>query len=113
MKNYDAFTGIPIPAKDAVNYADGAVVSKTILDAPAGTLTFFAFAEGEGLSEHTAPYDATVHILDGEATIIIDGKSITVKEGELIIMPANIRHELRAEKPFKMLLIMIREKKTV
>lgn len=111
MKNYDAFKGIPIPVTEAVAYADGAVVSKTILDAPAGTLTFFAFGEGEGLSEHTAPYDATVHIIDGEAEIIIDGKPITVNSGELIIMPANIRHELRAVKPFKMLLIMIREKK--
>ncbi len=111
MKNYDALKGIPIPAKDAVAYSEGAVVSKTILDEPAGTLTFFAFSEGEGLSEHTAPYDATVHILDGEAEIIIDGKSIAVSEGELIIMPANIRHELRAKQPFKMLLIMIREKK--
>jgi quercetin dioxygenase-like cupin family protein len=110
MKNYDAFKGVPIPVKDAVAYSDGSVVSKTILDAPAGTLTFFAFGEGEGLSEHTAPYDATVHILDGEAQIIIDGNPIVVKSGELIIMPANIRHELRAVKPFKMLLIMIREK---
>lgn len=112
MKNYDAFKGIPIPVKDAVAYSDGAVVSKTILDESAGTLTFFAFGEGEGLSEHTAPYDATVHILDGEAQIIIDGNPVLVKSGELIIMPANIRHELRALKPFKMLLIMIREKKT-
>ncbi len=110
MKNYDAFKGIPIPVKDVVEYADGSVVSKTILDMPAGTLTFFAFGAGEGLSEHTAPYDATVQILDGEAEIIIDGKPTTVKTGELIIMPANIRHELRAIKPFKMLLIMIREK---
>ncbi len=112
MKNYDAFKGIPIPVKDAVAYADGSVVSKTILDVPAGTLTFFAFGAGEGLSEHTAPYDATVQILDGEAEIIIDGEPATVKTGELIIMPANIRHELRAIKPFKMLLIMIREKQT-
>ncbi len=85
MKNYDAFKGIPIPVKDAVAYSDGAVVSKTILDESAGTLTFFAFGEGEGLSEHTAPYDATVHILDGEAEIIIDGNPVLVKSGELII----------------------------
>jgi quercetin dioxygenase-like cupin family protein len=110
MKNCDEFKGIPIPVSSAVSYADGAVVSKTILDKKAGTLTFFSFDAGQGLSEHTAPYDATVQILDGQANIIIDGKSIIVKTGEMIIMPANIPHELRAEVPFKMLLIMIREK---
>ena len=95
---------------DAVNYADGAVVSKTLLDKKAGTLSLFSFDAGQGLSEHTAPYDATVQILDGEAEITIDGKPITVKSGELIIMPANIPHSLQAKKQFKMLLIMIREK---
>ena len=110
MKNCDEFKGIPISVSTAVSYADGAVVSKTILDKKAGTLTFFSFDAGQGLSEHTAPYDATVQILDGEANVIIDGKSIVVKTGEMIIMPANIPHELRAEVPFKMLLIMIREK---
>jgi quercetin dioxygenase-like cupin family protein len=110
MKNCDEFKGIPIAVESAVAYADGSVVSKTILDKPAGTLTFFSFDAGQGLSEHTSPYDATVQILDGEATIIIGGKPVIVKQGELIIMPANIPHELRAETPFKMLLIMIREK---
>ncbi len=110
MKNCDEFKGIPISVANSVSYADGAVVSKTILDKKAGTLTFFSFDAGQGLSEHTAPYDATVQILDGEANIIIDGKTIVVKTGEMIIMPANIPHELRAEAPFKMLLIMIREK---
>jgi len=110
MKNCDEFKGIPINVSKAVSYADDAVVSKTILDKKAGTLTFFLFDAGQGLSEHTAPYDATVQILDGEANVIIDGKSIIAKTGEMIIMPANIPHELRAETPFKMLLIMIREK---
>jgi quercetin dioxygenase-like cupin family protein len=110
MKNCDEFKGIPIAVESAVAYADGSVVSKTILDKPAGTLTFFSFDAGQGLSEHTSPYDATVQILDGEATIIIGGKPVIVKQGALIIMPANIPHELRAETPFKMLLIMIREK---
>ena len=110
MKNYDEFKGIPIAVESAVDYADGSVVSKTILDKPAGTLTFFAFDAGQGLSEHTSPYDATVEIIDGEATIVIGGKPVVVKQGELIIMPANVPHELRAETPFKMLLIMIREK---
>ena len=111
MKNYDEFKGIPISVSDAVGYADGAVISKTVLDKKAGTLTFFSFDAGQGLSEHTAPYDATVQIIDGEANIIIEGKSIIAKAGEMIIMPANIPHELRADVPFKMLLIMIRDKK--
>lgn len=110
MKNCDEFKGIPIATNSAVSYADDAVVSKTIFDKKAGTLTLFSFDAGQGLSEHTAPYDATVQIIDGEANIIIDGKTIIVKAGEMIIMPANIPHELRAETPFKMLLIMIREK---
>ncbi len=110
MKNCDEFKGIPINVSKSVSYADDAVVSKTILDKKAGTLSLFSFDAGQGLSEHTAPYDATVQIIDGEANIIIDGKTIVVKTGEMIIMPANIPHELRAETPFKMLLIMIREK---
>lgn len=92
----------------AVDYADGAVVSKTLLDKPTGTLTLFAFAAGQGLSEHTSPYDATVHILDGEAALTIGGETIAAKTGELVIMPAGVPHSLRAEQAFKMLLIMIR-----
>ena len=111
MKNYEKFKGIPISVCDAVGYADGAVISKTVLDKKAGTLTFFSFDAGQGLSEHTSPYDATVQIIDGEADIIIDGESNIVKAGDMIIMPANISHELLAETPFKMLLIMIRDKK--
>jgi len=103
--------GIAIDMNQAVGYADAAVVSKTLLDKQAGTLTLFSFDVGQGLSEHTAPYDATVQVIDGEAEIIIAGEPRTVKSGELIIMPANIPHELRALKRFKMLLIMIREKK--
>lgn len=93
-----------------IDYADGAVVSKTLLDKTAGTLTLFAFDAGQGLSEHTSPYDATVLIVDGEATLVIGGKPMTAKAGELVIMPAGIPHALRAERRFKMLLIMIREK---
>ena len=93
-----------------VDYSTGSVVSKTMLDKKAGTLTLFAFDQGQGLSEHTAPYDATVLVVDGEATLIIDGKPIVAKAGEMVIMPANIPHAVRAEKRFKMLLIMIREK---
>ena len=93
---------------EEVSYAENAVVSKTLLDKPTGTLTLFAFDLGQGLSEHTAPFDATVQILDGEAEITIGGVPVTVKTGEIIIMPAGIPHALRAHSPFKMLLIMIR-----
>ncbi len=91
-----------------VTYQKHSVVSKQILNKKAGSLTLFAFDKNEGLSEHTAPYDASVFILDGKATILIDGKPHHVKKGEMIIMPANVPHALKAIQPFKMLLIMIR-----
>jgi len=95
-------------AADLIAYQKGAVVSRTILDQPTGTVTLFAFDEGQGLSEHTAPYDALVYLLDGEAEIIIAGHSYLVERGELIIMPADKPHALTARTRFKMLLIMIR-----
>ena len=91
-----------------VEYQAGSVVSRTIIDKKAGTVTLFAFDEGQGLSEHTAPYDALVFILDGEADIVISGKPIRLKKGELTIMPANQPHALTAVTKFKMLLTMIR-----
>ena len=96
--------------KNIVGYQGGAVVSKTLLDKGKGTITIFSFDKGEGLSEHTSPYDAVVHILHGEAEIIIDKLLHVVKEGELIIMPAGKPHSLRAQEQFKMMLIMIRDK---
>ena len=92
-----------------VEYAADSVVSKTILDKSAGTITLFAFDSGQKLSEHTARYDAAVQVLDGAAKIIIDGKDIKVSTGEIIIMPANVPHAVVAEEKFKMLLTMIRE----
>ncbi|PNR96614.1 cupin domain-containing protein [Petrotoga sp. 9PWA.NaAc.5.4] len=94
--------------KDLVGYQQGNVVSRTIIDKPTGTVTLFAFTKEQGLSEHTAPYDALVHVLDGEAEIIIDGKFYNVKEGEAIIMPANHPHRLTAKNEFKMILTMIK-----
>ena len=91
-----------------VSYQDGSVVSRTLLDKKAGTITMFAFAEGEGLSEHTAPFDAFVQIIDGTAEITVDGEMHMVHDGEMIIMPANKPHALRAARQFKMLLVMIR-----
>lgn len=93
---------------DMISYQEGSVVSQTIIDKEVGTVTLFAFDEGQGLSEHTAPYDALVQILEGEAEVIISKKPIRVKQGELTIMPANKPHALSAVTKFKMLLTMIR-----
>ena len=93
---------------DLVNYQDGSIVSREILKKPTGTITVFAFAQGQGLSQHTAPFDAAVYILDGEAEVKIAGKIFKVKKGEFIIMPANKPHSLKAVQKFKMLLIMIK-----
>lgn len=91
-----------------VGYQPGAVVSRTVMDKTAGTLTVFAFDEGQALSEHTAPFDALVAILDGKAEISINGKAQTVRAGEMIIMPANEPHAVKALSPFKMMLVMIK-----
>lgn len=91
-----------------VEYSADSIVSKTILDKPVGTITLFAFDEGQKLSEHTAPYDAVVQILDGTARLTIGGQDKEVGEGEIIIMPADVPHAVNAEERFKMLLTMIR-----
>ena len=93
---------------DLVTYQEESVVSKTLIEKKTGTVTLFAFAKGQGLSEHTAPFDAMVCVLDGAAEITIDGKSFTVRQGEVIIMPANKPHALKALERFKMMLTMIR-----
>ena len=93
---------------DLVEYQEGSVVSRAIIDKKMGTVTLFAFDEGQGLSEHTTPYDALVNVLDGEAEIIISGKTFRLKEGEMIIMPANEPHSLNALTKFNMILTMIR-----
>ena len=91
-----------------VEYQAGSVVSRAVIQKKTGTVTLFAFDEGQGLSEHTAPFDALVCILDGQAEIIISGKSHMLKQGEMIIMPADEPHALKAVRPFKMMLVMIR-----
>jgi quercetin dioxygenase-like cupin family protein len=93
---------------DLIDYQEGSVVSRTVIDKKAGTVTLFAFDEDEGLSEHTAPYDALVYVFDGEADVVISGKPVRVKKGEMTIMPANEPHALKAVTRFKMLLIMVR-----
>ena len=89
-------------------YVPGAVVSKTLIDKPAGTMTLFSFDGGQGLSEHTAPYDAFIEVVDGQAKIRIAQKWLTVKAGEAVVMPANVPHAVQAEEKFKMLLVMIK-----
>jgi quercetin dioxygenase-like cupin family protein len=91
-----------------IDYQEASVVSRTLIDKKAGTVTLFAFDERQGLSEHTAPYDALVEIIDGEAEVTISGKKNHLKAGEMIIMPANQPHSLKATAKFKMLLTMIR-----
>jgi len=93
---------------ELVAYQEGSVVSRTIVDRKTGTVTLFAFAQGEGLSEHTAPFDALVHILEGEAAITVSGQPQQVRAGEMIIMPAGQPHALKAVAAFKMALVMIR-----
>ncbi len=91
-----------------VGYQRGSVVSKEIIKKNTGTVTVFAFAKNEGLSEHTAPFDALIYLLDGQAQIFISGKPFQVKKGQMIILPAHKPHALKAVKKFKMLLIMIK-----
>jgi quercetin dioxygenase-like cupin family protein len=93
---------------DMIGYQTGSVVSREIIKKPNGNITLFAFDEGEELSEHTAPFDAIAHILEGEAEIKLSGKSNNLKEGEMIIMPANEPHSVKALRKFKMTLTMIK-----
>ena len=100
----------PQELNSLVDYASDSVVSKTILDKPAGTITLFAFDKGQKLSEHTAPYDAVVQVVDGTAKLTIAAEDISVSAGSIIIMPANVPHSVNAAEKFKMLLTMIRTK---
>ncbi|HNR25088.1 MAG TPA: cupin domain-containing protein [Methanobacteriaceae archaeon] len=99
---------IPIRLDDLIEYQEGSVVSREIIRKETGTVSIFAFDIGEGLSEHTAPFDAMVQVIDGRAEIIIAGNKNLVDEGDMIIMPANIPHALHAVEKFKMVLTMIR-----
>ena len=100
--------GVPFNLENNVKYADGSVVSQTLLKKDIGNITLFAFDSGQGLSEHTAPFDEFVYILDWKAEIKIGGNTSTVNSGEMLIMPANISHAVYARDKFKMVLTMIR-----
>jgi len=107
MENKTSEPG-PVSLNHLINYQTGSVVSRQILKKDKGNVTLFAFDEGQGLSEHTAPFDALVHVLEGEAEITISGVSHLLKGGEMILMPAGQPHAVKALKPFKMILTMIR-----
>ncbi len=98
-------------AKEMMAYQKGAIVSKTLIEKETGTVTLFAFDQGQSLSEHTAPFDALVQVIDGQAEIRIAGEPRQVKEGELLILPAHQSHALKALTPFKMMLTMIRSER--
>ena len=104
----EAVSSTPIRLVDLIDYQEGSVVSRTIVDKEAGTVTLFAFDDGQGLNEHTAPFDALVYNLDGEVEVTISGKAVNLKKGEIVVMPANKPHALKATKRFKMLLTMIK-----
>lgn len=109
-KTTDSLMSRTMAMTGLVEVAPGAVVSRTVIGKKAGTVTLFAFDKGQGLSTHSAPYDAMVWILDGAVRITIDGKTLRAKAGEMVIMPANLPHALHAVQPFKMALVMIKEK---
>ena len=102
------YKGKALDVKTLVEYSANSIVSKTLIDTKAGTITLFSFDAGQGLSEHAAPYDAVVQIVDGEAEITIGGNAVPASAGNMVIMPANIPHALQATTRFKMLLTMIR-----
>jgi quercetin dioxygenase-like cupin family protein len=94
--------------RESVDYSDGGIVSKTVLKKQTGNISLFSFAKGEALSEHTAPYDAMITVVDGRGEVIIGGESFILTEGQTIIMPANITHAVNAVEKFKMVLTMIK-----
>lgn len=108
QREAEKLVGVAFNLSNLIAYQEGSVVSRTIIAKDAGTVTLFAFAQGQGLSEHTAPFDAMVQVLDGEGTFIIGGKEHVVSAGSIIIMPGGIPHAVKAHQKFKMLLTMIR-----
>lgn len=108
QNNKEKLRAHAVSLDDFIDYHTDSVVSRMVLNKKSGTVTLFAFDEGQSLSEHTAPFDALVYILSGEAVITISGKSLQAKEGEMVILPANIPHAVQAVKKFKMMLTMIR-----
>ncbi len=98
----------PLTLSDMIAYQEQSIVSRTLVDRPSGTVTLFAFDDGQSLSEHTAPFDALVQVVEGEVEVLIAGKPVQLKGGEVVLMPASQPHALKAIRKFKMLLTMIR-----
>jgi len=113
LKKETEATGLPpsepVALDELVSYQDGSIVSRTLVKKNGGTLTLFAFDAGQSLSEHSAPFDAVVQILDGEAELVIGGEKVSAPAGRTVLMPADIPHAVHARERFKMLLVMIRE----
>lgn len=101
----------PVAIAELVSYQEGSIVSRTLVKRSGGTVTLFAFDKGQSLSEHTAPFDALVQVLDGEAELVIGGKSVAAVAGQMVLMPADVPHAVNAPGRFKMLLVMIRDAK--
>ncbi|MCL7413862.1 MAG: cupin domain-containing protein [ANME-2 cluster archaeon] len=99
---------VPVDLAGSIAYSADSVVSRTLIENKAGTITLFAFDAGQGLSEHSAPFDAVVHVLDGEAELTIGGEKVNASSGQMVVMPANVPHALQARQQFKMLLTMLR-----
>ena len=100
---------LPVELVNLVAYQDGGIVSRTLVKKNGGTVTVFAFDKGQALSEHTAPFDAIVQVLDGEVELVIGGKKVPAKAGQTVLMPSGVPHAVNATSKFKMLLIMVRE----
>jgi quercetin dioxygenase-like cupin family protein len=113
LKQATEHTGLPLaqPVElvNLVAYQDGGIVSRTLVKKKGGTVTVFAFDKGQALSEHTAPFDAIVQVLDGEVELVIGGKKVPAKAGQTVLMPSGVPHSVNASSKFKMLLIMVRE----
>ena len=103
------FFETPRSIADLVDYQSGSIVSRQVIKGKTGSVTLFAFDAGEGLSEHTAPFDALVHVLQGRAEVTLGGQRTSVEQGQVILMPANVPHAVEAEQRFKMMLTMIRQ----
>jgi quercetin dioxygenase-like cupin family protein len=101
-------TGEVLTLKQLIEYSDGSVVSRTLIDNAAGTLTLFAFDADQGLSEHSAPFDAVVQVIDGQVEVVVGGEKLLASSGDMVIMPANVPHSMRSSQRFKMLLTMLR-----
>ena len=113
MQTKNEIMSIAINTAGFIEYSDGSVVSKQLIKKETGTITLFAFEKGQSLSEHTAPFDAFVQVVDGKGEFFIDGRPVVVNRDEFIILPANIPHAVNAAEKFKMLIVMIKESKNL